>query len=267
MTADHCAAAARRWATGAELVYRPIAADLVAMSPHPLADRTVLDAGAGTGAVSRALAAQHAQPIAIDRSWGMLAWNAAARPPSAVADIRALPLADDSVDDAVATFVLNHLTDPGAGLAELARVTRPGGAVLATVFASTSSHPARHRIDAVAREAGWQVPRWYTTIKATAVPIMGSAPAAAAAARAAGLTGITSQQRPSDVAVTEPEQLVSYRLGNPIFADWLDRIGPARAQALARNAAEAIRPIMQPYRPVTVFLTACTKRRHDTTQR
>ena len=37
MTADHYADAARRWATGAELVYRPIAADLVTMCPHPLA--------------------------------------------------------------------------------------------------------------------------------------------------------------------------------------------------------------------------------------
>ena len=77
----------------------------------------------------------------------MLAWNARAGPPGAVADIRALPLADDSVDDVVAAFVLNHLTDPSAGLAELARVTRPGGTVLATVFASTSRSAARDRID------------------------------------------------------------------------------------------------------------------------
>ena len=153
MTDDHYAAAAPRWATGAELVYRPIAADLVAMSPHPLAGRTVLDAGAGTGAVSRALAAQHARPIAIDHSWGMLAWNAAARPPSAVADIRALPLADDSVDDAVAAFVLNHLTDPCAGLAELARVTGPGGAVLAAVSAPPAA-TRRDRSDTVAQGVG-----------------------------------------------------------------------------------------------------------------
>ena len=88
----------------------------------------MLDAGAGTGAASRALAARRAKPIVMDLSFGMLAWDAAARPPGAVADIRALPLAAQSVDDAVAAFVLNHLTDPSAGLAELARVTRPGAA-------------------------------------------------------------------------------------------------------------------------------------------
>jgi hypothetical protein len=38
----------------------------------------------------------------MDLPFGMLAWDAAARPPGAVADIRALPLAAQSVDDAVA---------------------------------------------------------------------------------------------------------------------------------------------------------------------
>jgi ubiquinone/menaquinone biosynthesis C-methylase UbiE len=256
MPADHYASAGRRWALGAELVYRPIAAELIALSPHPLAGHTVLDAGAGTGAASSALAAQRARPIAMDLSFGMLAWNAAARPPSAVADIRALPLAAHAVDDAVAAFVLNHLTDPSAGLAELARVTCPGGAVLAAVFSKTSRDPARDRIDAVAQDAGWQVPGWYTELKATAVPILGSAATMAAAARAAGLTGVSTHERPVDVGVTQPEQLVSYRLGQPLFASWLDRIGLARAEGLARQAAEAIRPIMRPYRPVVVFLTA-----------
>ena len=100
----------------------------------------MLDAGAGTGAASRALAAQPARPIAMDLSFGMLAWDAA-RPPGAVADIRALPLAAQSVDDAVAAFVLNHLTDSDAGLAELARVTCPGGGVLAAVSSTTSGDP------------------------------------------------------------------------------------------------------------------------------
>ena len=122
----------------------------------------------------------------MDLSFGMLAWDAAARPPGAVADIRALPLAAQSIDDAVAAFVLNHLTDPSAGLAELARVTRPGGAVLAAVFSTTSGDPARDRIDTVAQDAGWQIPAWYTQLKTTAVPILGSATAMATAARPAG---------------------------------------------------------------------------------
>jgi SAM-dependent methyltransferase len=256
MTADHYARSGSRWALGAELVYGPIAAELVAMSPHPLGGRTVLDAGAGTGAVSSALAARDAQVVAMDLSAGMLAWNAAARPPCAVADIRALPLADGSVDDAIAAFVLNHLTDPGPGLAELARVTRPGGAVLAAVFSNDSRSQARDRIDALARAAGWQAPGWYAELKATATPVLGSRAAMAAVAGQAGLTGIRAEERPVDVGVTEPGQLVRYRLGHPVFAGWLDEIGPVRAAAFAAAAEQAVREDMQPYQPLVVFLSA-----------
>jgi SAM-dependent methyltransferase len=256
MRTDYYARGGRRWALGAELVYGPIAAELVAMSPHCLASHIVLDAGAGTGAASSALAARHARTLALDLSADMLAWNATARPPSAVADIRALPLARDSVDDAMAAFVLNHLTDPVSGLAELTRVTRPGGAVLAAVFSNDSRSEARDRIDATALTAGWTVPGWYVELKTTAAPILGSQQGMASAAREAGLADIHAEERAVDVGVTAPEQLVRYRFGQPIFADWLDAIGTARADAVAAAAAQAIRADMQPYRPVVVFLSA-----------
>jgi SAM-dependent methyltransferase len=44
-----------------------------------------------------------------------------------LADARALPLASTSVDAVFAAGLVNHLPDPPAGLAELARITRPGG--------------------------------------------------------------------------------------------------------------------------------------------
>lgn len=255
MTADHYAAAGRGWATGAELVYGPIAAELIALSPHrwPATPCSTREPAPGRPAGPW----PPARPIAMDLSFGMLAWDAAARPPGAVADIRALPLAAQSVDDAVAAFVLNHLTDPVAGLAELARVTRPGGAVLATVFSNDSRSQARDRIDALAQAAGWQVPGWYTEAKATAVPILGSHAAMAAAARQAGLAGIYTEERPVDVGVTEPGQLLRYRLGHPVFAGWLDEIGPVRAAAFAAATEQAVRDDMQPYRPLVVFLSAC----------
>jgi ubiquinone/menaquinone biosynthesis C-methylase UbiE len=254
--ADHYARSGERWALGAELVYGPIAAELVGSSPHPLAGRVVLDAGAGTGAASAALRRRRARPLAVDLSAGMLAWHAAARPPCAVADIRALPLGSGSVDDAVAAFVLNHLTDPEAGLAELARVTRPAGAVLAAVFGNDSHSDARDRIDAAALAAGWQVPDWYRQMKASATPILGTAAAMAAAARAAGLTAVHAEERQVDVGVTQPGQLVRYRLSNPIFAHWLDGIGAQRAQAFASRAEEAVGSAIAPFQPTVVFLRA-----------
>lgn len=253
---DHYARSGERWALGAELVYGPIAAEMVGTSPHPLAGRIVLDVGAGTGAASVALRRRRARPLAVDLSPGMLAWRAASRPPCAVADIRALPLGTGSVDDAIAAFVLNHLTDPDAGLAELARVTRPGGAVLAAVFGNDSHSDARDRIDAAALAAGWQVPDWYRHMKASATPILGTAAAMGAAARAAGFTAIHAEERQVDVGVTQPGELVRYRLSNPIFADWLDVIGPQGAESFAARAEEAAGSAMTPFRPAVVFLRA-----------
>lgn len=258
---DHYAASGPRWALGAELVYRPIAAALVATSPHRLSGRTVLDAGAGTGAASVALQRCAAKVVAMDLSPAMLGWQAAARPPCAVADIRALPLASGSVDDVVAAFVLNHLRDPDAALAELARVTRAGGAILAAVFATDSRSAARDRIDATASASGWQAPPWYRHMKAATVPILGTADAMAAAARAAGLTAVYTEQRPVDVGITQPAQLVRYRLGQPAFAAWLDAIGPGQAAAVAAAAEKAVGAAMEPYRPSVVFLRALTRAR------
>ena len=258
MAADHYAASGTRWALGAELVYGPIAAALVATSPHRLSGHTVLDAGAGTGAASAVLRRCGAQVVATDLSPAMLAWQRPTRPPCAAADIRALPLRSGAVNDSVAAFVLNHLGDPGTGLAELARVTRPGGAILAAVFANDSRSEARDRIDAAAVAAGWQAPAWYREMKTAAAPVLGTAEAMAAAAHAAGLGQVHAQEQPVDVGVTEAGQLVRYRLGHPAFAAWLDALGPARAAGFATAAERAVGGAMAPYRPRVVFLRAVT---------
>ena len=55
------------------------------------------------------------------------------------ADVRqgvaeALPFEDDSFDAALALLVVNFMADPAAGVAEMRRVTRPGGTVAACVW-------------------------------------------------------------------------------------------------------------------------------------
>lgn len=61
-----------------------------------------------------------------------------------LADARRLPFADASVHAAFAAGLVNHLPDPVAGLAELARVTRPGGLLVIFHPVGRAALAARH---------------------------------------------------------------------------------------------------------------------------
>ena len=102
------------------------------------AEGDVLDAGCGTGALAEALAAAHPalRITGIDPSAAYVA-AAAARLPLArfrTGDIQALDLPDASQDAALALLVLQFVPDPAAAVAELARVTRPGGLVATAMW-------------------------------------------------------------------------------------------------------------------------------------
>jgi SAM-dependent methyltransferase len=92
--------------------------------------RTLLELGAGTGKLTRALVAGGARMIALEpvaEMRGVLARVApAAEPLDAVAE--AIPLADGSVDAVIAAQSF-HWFAPEAAAAEVARVLRPAGAV------------------------------------------------------------------------------------------------------------------------------------------
>jgi SAM-dependent methyltransferase len=102
-----------------------------------VAGRRVLDAGCGSGPLSAALRDRGAVVTGIDASAGMLAL-ARRRLGDDVAlhvvDLSdRLPFADGAFDDVVASLVLHYLEDWGPTLAELRRVLRPGGRLIASV--------------------------------------------------------------------------------------------------------------------------------------
>jgi SAM-dependent methyltransferase len=98
----------------------------------------VLDVGCGPGALTAELVRRLGPDAvtAIDPSPPFVE-AAAARFPRV--DVRTgaaedLPFADDTFDAALAQLVVHFMADPVAGLAEMARVTRPGGRVAASVW-------------------------------------------------------------------------------------------------------------------------------------
>ena len=111
----------------------PVYADAVARLGLRVG-QAVQDAGCGTGRAlvpMRDAVGRDGTVVGVDLTPEMLA---AARDHGRLtvaalllADTRFLPLRDASVDAVLAAGLLPHLPDPAAGLAELARVTRPGG--------------------------------------------------------------------------------------------------------------------------------------------
>ncbi|MFF6776856.1 methyltransferase domain-containing protein [Streptomyces sp. NPDC012637] len=99
--------------------------------------RRILDAGCGAGPLSAALRDRGAVVTGIDVSAGMLALarrRLGDEVPLHLADLsEPLPFADGAFDDVVASLVLHYLEDWGPTLAELRRVLRPGGRLIASV--------------------------------------------------------------------------------------------------------------------------------------
>jgi SAM-dependent methyltransferase len=100
--------------------------------------RRALDVGCGPGALTARLVERlgAAHVIAVDPSAPFVA-AVRRRCPGVIvhqAAAERLPLPDRSVDAALAQLVVHFMTDPVAGLAEMARVARPGGVVAACVW-------------------------------------------------------------------------------------------------------------------------------------
>jgi SAM-dependent methyltransferase len=116
---------------------RPLAAAFAARAGIQRGDR-VLDIGCGTGALTAELARiVGADAVsAVDPSEPFVAACAAAVPgaDARVGQAETLPFATESFDASLSQLVVNFFADPGAALAEMARVTRPGGTIAACTW-------------------------------------------------------------------------------------------------------------------------------------
>lgn len=107
--------------------------------------QTVLDLAAGTGTSSEPMADAGVRVIACDLSVGMLSVGKTRRPDLAfvAGDALHLPFADESFDAVTMSFGLRNVADVEGALAELYRVTKPGGRLVVCEFSRPTFAPFR----------------------------------------------------------------------------------------------------------------------------
>jgi len=114
-----------------------------AVDPQP--GERVLDLAAGTGTSSQPFADRGATVVPCDFSVGMLRVGKEHRAhlPFTAGDGTRLPFADGTFDAVTISFGLRNIVDPDSGLAEMRRVTRPGGRLVVCEFSSPTWPPFR----------------------------------------------------------------------------------------------------------------------------
>jgi SAM-dependent methyltransferase len=230
--------AADAWGDGPDRVFGALAEALLVRGPAWSGLR-VLDVGAGTGTATRRLVEAGAMAVPTDTALGMLAVARArcvCRP--VAADAMALPVRSGAVDAVVMGFVLNHLPDPGAALAEAARVVRPGGWVLASTWAREDDHPVRDIVEAALRARGWTPPQWYVELKQQTALRTDTVDGLLTAARGTRLVALDAARVDVPVLLAAGE-LVGWRLGMPHSAPFVAALPASECKALLAELADS----------------------------
>jgi ubiquinone/menaquinone biosynthesis C-methylase UbiE len=244
------------WETGPAVIYDRLAEIVVGRCPDRLAGARVLDLGAGTGAVTKAAAAQGADVIAVDLSFDMLAFDRHHRPPSTAADMLAVPLATGAFDVVIAAFSLTHVDPPERGLAEAARVTRTGGVVVVAGFAEGGRHPVKAVAEAALAARGWVPPSWYARLKETIEPLVADPASVVAMAEEVGLAGAQATVVEVDLGTRSPLELARYRLGMSAAADFVERLPAEDRTRLEDEVVAGLGPDPAPLVHGVTVLTA-----------
>lgn len=130
---------------GRVIVQEPVLRALAA--GRPFAGR-VLNAGCGEGGYCPLLESlpgvTRIENIDVSVSPGFLAQHSDARHRVAVGSLTSLPYADASFDAALCTEVIEHIPDHAAAVAELARVLKPGGVLIASVPQTPAPYDPNH---------------------------------------------------------------------------------------------------------------------------
>lgn len=125
---------------------------------EPCVGRLLVDIGTGPGIAAVAASVRGAVVIGIDESAAML-HEAQRRLPALVrARAQQLPLGTAVADIVIGNCVVNHLPDPAAGVAEVARVLRPGGQLALTSWDLAGGNQATGVVSRAIMSAGVRPP-------------------------------------------------------------------------------------------------------------
>jgi 2-polyprenyl-3-methyl-5-hydroxy-6-metoxy-1,4-benzoquinol methylase len=136
-----------------------------------LRGRKWLDAGCGSGTLSRLLSNEGCDVLGVDAAEEMVAMahrlSSEAESPGrlrfeCIRTIAQLPLPDESIDGVLCSSVLEYVSDPSECLQEFARVLRPGGVLVVSV-------PNRHSLIRKLRSRAYSVgkllrQRWFELV-------------------------------------------------------------------------------------------------------
>jgi SAM-dependent methyltransferase len=228
------------WACGPSRIYDRLALRVVQPHATLLAGKLVLDAGAGTGAVCRALSRAGALPVALDASADMLSQVGDAALVAVVGDLCAPPFLDGAFGAAVSAFAISHLDTPERSLAELRRVVKASSPVIVAVFGAAPPHASKDIVDQVAAQHGYEAPSWYLHLKSTAEPLSNTPSLLRACAAKAGLTDIRVDDITIDSGIDSPEAMVEYRTGMAHLAPFVRGLPHVEREVFLREATDAV---------------------------
>jgi SAM-dependent methyltransferase len=130
----------------------PDARELAFQAVVEVAPATVLEVGGGEGELAERIVRElGAELVLVDQSERMVEISRGRGLDARVADVQSLPFADESFDCTVAAWMLYHAADVSLAISELARVTRPGGRLVAVTNGAGHLEELRE----LAGEAGW----------------------------------------------------------------------------------------------------------------
>jgi SAM-dependent methyltransferase len=185
----------------------------------PAPDARLLDVGAGRGAVARVALARGCAVTAVDAAPGMVARLRADFPTVTVSqmDAHRFGFPNATFDVVTAGFVIDLLSDPAAGLAEMRRVLRPGG-----VLALSTPGPLPHR-------ERWQwlveLAREFYPATVREDPDGPAEPDVAGLLAEAGFVGLSRKAFEYPQPISDPValwDLFTSRLPSAVSAGWID---------------------------------------------